>query len=318
MLELALLRHFVAVARNRSFTRAARELQASQPVISRSIQRLEDVVGTGLVLRSTRSVELTPAGEALLRDAQFLLGRAAVALENTRRIGQGISARVRIGICPTTESPELAKGLADFRARWPQVDLRLSSLGTNNLPEALRSGEIDAGIMQMDSPWPEGIVGRIIASYRLVVAVPAEWGFDECKPISLMDLKDRPWLMPTREQATSWHDALLEMCRRAGFEPRIVGTVEDPLTARLMIGSGAGATFFHDQGRRDWSSEAIDLLQFTDPQIPPPSRTAFVHVEGASSQQIADLGACLASGFASPGHEQVMESLRRAEPEATR
>ena len=301
MLELSLLRHFVAVAQTGSFTGAARELRTSQPVISRSIQRLEDVVGTRLVNRSTRNVELTAAGEALLRDAQILLGRCAVALENARRIGQGKSARVRIGVCPTTESPEIAMAIARFRAIWPQVDLRLSSTGSIDLPGALRAGEIDVGIMQMNAVWPEGIVGRVIASYGLVVAVPAVWGIREDRPINLVDLKDRPWLMPSRQQAAIWHDALIEMCRRAGFEPRIAGTVEDPLTARLMIASGAGATFFHDHGRREWSAGAISLLHFSDPQIPPPSRTAFVHAEGTESPQIADLGECLFHAFAGTG-----------------
>jgi DNA-binding transcriptional LysR family regulator len=140
MLELSLLKHFAAVAQSRSFTGAARILQTSQPVISRSIQRLEDVVGTQLVERSTRSVELTAAGQALFRDAQFLLCRAAVATENARLIGQGDHARLRIGICPTTESPELARGIADFLEIWPHVDLRLSNIGSADLASALRAG----------------------------------------------------------------------------------------------------------------------------------------------------------------------------------
>lgn len=303
MLELTLLRHFVAAARARNFTKAAQELKTSQPVISRSIQRLEDIVGCALFLRSTRNVDLTPAGDTLLSDAQDLIGRADLALENARRIGLGNLGRLRIGVCPTTESPELAGGIAQFRALWPDIDLRLSSLGSAHLPDALRAGEVDVGIMQMDEFWPGGLNGQIIATYPLVVAAPATWDFDEARAIRLQELKDRPWLMPEREKAPLWYDALMEMCRRAGFEPQIVGTVEDPLTARLMIASGIGATFFHDHGRRDWSG-AIRLLHFSDPQIPSPSRTAFVHAASARSPQIADLGTCLADAFAMTARTQ--------------
>ena len=299
MLELSLLRHFVALARARSFTGAARELQASQPVISRSIQRLEDIVGTPLVERSTRSVKLTAAGEALLSDAEYLLGRAAVALENTRRIGQGNQSRIRVGICPSTESPELAHGIAAFRSEWPQVNLSFASIDGAALPDALRTSEVDVAIMQMDSMHLEGITAKIIATYGLAVAVPAIWGYDSDQTVSLIELKDRPWLMPQRQRAPAWHDSLIEMCRKAGFEPNIVGTVDDPLSARLMIASGAGATFFHDKGRRDWH-EAIQLLQFTDRQIPPPSRTAAAHAEGANSPQIVTLIICLANAHATP------------------
>jgi DNA-binding transcriptional LysR family regulator len=303
MLELSLLRHFVAVAEAGSFTGAARDLQTSQPVITRSIQRLEDVVATRLVERTTRNLHLTPAGKALLLDARFLLGRANVAIENARRIGQGNHARLRIGICPTTESPELARGIADFRTIWPHVDLHLSSMGTAKLPAALRAGEVDAGIMQTDGLWPDGIVGRVVASYGLVVAVPAAWGYCDGQSVRLIDLKDRPWLMPERLKATVWHDSLMEMCRRAGFEPRIVGTVEDPLTARIMIASGIGATFFHDLGRRDWSG-AIHLLHFADHQIPPPSQTAIAYAEGTSPVQITDLGGCIAGAIAALGYSR--------------
>ncbi len=288
MLELSLLRHFVAVGRARSFTGAARELNASQPVISRSIQRLEDVVGTRLLERSTRSVKLTPAGEALLIDAGHLLDRAAVALENTRRIGLGNQSRIRIGICPSTESSDLARGIANFRIEWPQVELQFVSKDGAALPAALRASEVDLGIMQMDDVRQEGIIGAVIATFGLAVAVPAVWGYDADKAIQLIDLKDRPWLMPSRQRAAVWHDSLLEMCRRAGFEPNIVGTVDDPLSARLMIASGAGATFFHDKGKHAWD-EGIQLLRFTDHQIPAPSRTYAAHAEGTNSPQIDTL-----------------------------
>jgi DNA-binding transcriptional LysR family regulator len=297
MLELSLLRHFVALAQTGSFSAAARKLQTSQPVISRSIQRLEDVVGTRLAERSTRSVELTPAGEALLRDATFLLGRAAVAMENARRIGQSAHGRIRIGICPTAESAEIARGIADFRNKWPSIDLRFSSVDSAALPASLRSCDVDIGIMQVDGLRQEGIVATIIASYGLVVAAPANWGLGEDTPISLIDLKDRPWLMPERQRAATWHDSLMEMCRHAGFEPKIVGTVDDPVSARMMIASGAGATFFHDNGRREGHG-AIAYLRFTDPQITPLSRTAAAHAEGADSPQIADFIACVANAHA--------------------
>jgi DNA-binding transcriptional LysR family regulator len=297
MLELSLLRHFLAVGRTCSFTRAARELHTSQPVITRSIQRLEDLVGTCLVERTTRSVLLTTAGRALLRDAEFLLDRAAVAMENTRRIGQGGHGRMRIGICPTTESHEIARGIAAFRAKWPDIELHFASIDSAEQPGALRASDIDVGIMQNDGLWQEGITGTVITTYGLVVAVPASWGYDEGTAIRLIDLKDRPWLMPDRQRAEVWHDSLMAMCSQAGFEPRIVGTVNDVVSARMLIASGAGATFFHDTGRRE-SHGAIAYLHFSDPQIPPPSRTAAACAAGANSPLIAEFIACMATAHA--------------------
>jgi DNA-binding transcriptional LysR family regulator len=284
MLELSLLHHFIAVAHARSFTSAAKELATSQPVISRSIQRLEDIVGTTLIERSTRSLALTPAGEALLKDAIEIVGKAALATAKARTIGQGELARLRVGICPTAESAELSKGIGHFRLAWPKIELRFVVIASDQMPEALHSARVDIGIMQLEGLSFGGLKGKIIASHQLAVAVPAAWGYPD-RPIKLIDLKDRPWVMPERSKATLWYDSLLEMCHRAGFDPKIVGAVDDPLTARIMIGSGAGATFFHDKGRRNWDTD-IQLLTFTDPQIPPPSRTAVVYAQGDPSSQI--------------------------------
>ena len=241
----------------------------------------------------------------MLSDAEFLLGRAAVALDNARRIGQGGLGRMRIGICPSTESAELARGLADFRAMWPRVNLNLCAVDGSSMLRALRESEVDVGILQTDGSQAEGITARVIASYGLAVAVPAAWGYDQSKAIDLIDLKDRPWLMPARELATVWHDSLVEMCRRAGFEPRIVGTVDDPMSARLMIAGGMGATFFHYKGRRSQQGD-ISLLKFNDLQVLPPSRTAVAYAEGSNSPQLADFVTCLERTHAAASAPQLV------------
>ena len=116
MLELSLLKHFIAVGRTGSFTRAAELLNASQSVVSRSVKRLEDQVGAVLLKRSTRTVKLTEAGETLLTEAEAIVGRLTAAAENVRRIGQGASAKLRIGVCVSTaaETSTIARGFQAF------------------------------------------------------------------------------------------------------------------------------------------------------------------------------------------------------------
>lgn len=113
-------------------------------------------------------------------------------------------------------------------------------------------------------------------------ASPGKW----LRPIALSS--------PSRARAPSWHDGFLEMCRRAGFEPKISGTADDPITARIMIGSGAGATFFHDKGGNDSNGE-ITLLHFSDNQTMPPSQTALAWADVPRTRQIEEFIACLAS-----------------------
>ena len=82
-MELRYLRYFVAVARTRHFTQAAKELGISQPPLSQQIQRLEREVGTPLFRRLTRGVELTEAGESFYEDARQILAMSDAAQQLT-------------------------------------------------------------------------------------------------------------------------------------------------------------------------------------------------------------------------------------------
>lgn len=88
-MELRYLRYFVAVARTRHFTQAAKELGISQPPLSQQIQRLEREVGTPLFRRLTRGVELTEAGESFYEDARQILAMSDAALEKARALPAG-------------------------------------------------------------------------------------------------------------------------------------------------------------------------------------------------------------------------------------
>ena len=287
MIEVYSLQHFVAVAQAGSFTRAAEELNVSQSVISRSVQRLEDQVGTCLIERTTRSVTLTLAGKALLTDAGPVLSRLAIARDNARRIGSGAMAEIRVGVCPTAESEALIAGIINFRKAWPDMRVQIHGMLGNLQPEALRSSKIDVGVIQGSDLNHEELEWRVLSQHGLVVAVPSIWGYPRDEPIDLVELRDRPWLMPGRRIAGEVHEAYLEQCRSAGFEPNIVGIADDPVSARIMIACGLGTTFFHDKGRRP-SSGAISLLKIRDRQTVPPAKTLVAWPIGSRAPQIQD------------------------------
>lgn len=287
MIEISSLQHFVAVAQTGSFTRAAEEAGSSQSVISRSVQRLEDQVGTRLIARTTRSVTLTPAGAAMLADALVILSRLAIAADNARRIGSGSLAEIRIGVCPSAESAELARGIMNFRKMWPDLKIQVQAIMGNEQPAALRSSSIDVGILQGGEMYFEDLELRVLANFGLVVAVPTIWGISPQKSIRLVELRDRPWLMPGHRIAGPVHDAFMEQCRSAGFEPNVVGIADDPVSARIMIACGMGAAFFHDKGWHD-DRGAITILRFEDRQTVPPAQTVVAWPVGSDAPQILD------------------------------
>src|ERR1700751_3143098 len=96
--ELRHLRYFVAIAEERSFTRAAERLWVAQPGLSTQIRRLERELGVQLFERHTRGVDLTDAGELFLERARFVLAAADTAAATGRDLEAGLVGTVRLGV----------------------------------------------------------------------------------------------------------------------------------------------------------------------------------------------------------------------------
>lgn len=177
-LPASLLRALLAVVDTRSFSRAARDLGATQPAISLQIRRLEALVGTTLLERTTRSVEPTDAALRLLPIARELLRLQAIAL--TRLDAPPLSGAVRLG---AEESVALGLGLietaCDFAHAWPQVDLRLEIEETRTLLERFEAGQLD---MLLRHAHASSTSGPVLARDRLL------W-FGHARPAS----EDAPW-----------------------------------------------------------------------------------------------------------------------------
>jgi len=97
-MELRHLRYFVAIAEERSFTRAAERLWVAQPGLSTQIRRLESELGLQLFERHTRGVDLTEAGELFLERARTALAAADAARSTGHDLGEGLVGAVRVGI----------------------------------------------------------------------------------------------------------------------------------------------------------------------------------------------------------------------------
>ena len=123
--ELRHLRYFVAVADELSFTRAAQRLRISQPPLSQQIQDLEAILKTQLLLRTSRRVELTAAGEALHARAKSILEQVDAAARETVSIGQGEKGRILIGATGSIVRGGLADLLAAYRHEFPDVTTTL-------------------------------------------------------------------------------------------------------------------------------------------------------------------------------------------------
>ncbi|MFE2561695.1 LysR family transcriptional regulator [Streptomyces sp. NPDC059352] len=142
-MELRHLQHFVAVAEDRHFTRAAERLMVSQSGLSASIRALERELRAPLFVRSTRRVTLTEAGRALLAEAERILAQVRAAHEAVAAVQGVLRGTLSLGTEQCVAGVHVAGLLAAFRRRHPDVEIRLRQEGGLALAEDVAAGRLD-------------------------------------------------------------------------------------------------------------------------------------------------------------------------------
>src|SRR5689334_21805479 len=150
-MELRHLRYFVAIAEAGSLTLAAeRKLHTSQPSLSRQIRDLEDEVGTQLLTRRARGIELTPAGRAFLDHARLVLSQIEAAAEAARRVAHPAKPCFAMGFLTVHELTWMPVALQILHDELPNVDVMISSQYSPLLANALWKGTVDAAFLRRE------------------------------------------------------------------------------------------------------------------------------------------------------------------------
>jgi LysR family hca operon transcriptional activator len=193
-MELRHLRYFVAVAEAGSLTvAAARQLHTSQPSLSRQIRDLEDEVGTPLLTRRARGIELTPAGRAFLDHARSVLSQVEVASESARRVARPARPCFTMGFLTGYEMTWMPEALRILRDELPNIDVMISSQYSPLLADGLSKGKIDAAFLRRERGVP-GLAFRLLVKESLVVILPADHRLAALKSISPRDLMDETFV----------------------------------------------------------------------------------------------------------------------------
>jgi LysR family hca operon transcriptional activator len=187
-MELRHLRYFVAVAEAGSLTvAAARELHTSQPSLSRQIRDLEAEVGTQLLTRRARGIDLTPAGRAFLDHARAVLSQVEAAAEAARRVAHPAKPCFSMGFLTGHELTWMPEALGILRDELPNIDVMISSQYSPRLADGLAKGKIDAAFLRRERGVPE-LAFRVLVKEPLVVILPSDHHLASLKAISPRDL----------------------------------------------------------------------------------------------------------------------------------
>ncbi|POX42581.1 LysR family transcriptional regulator [Streptomyces sp. Ru73] len=239
-MELRHLHAFVAVAEELSFTRAAERLHISQPPLSQQIKRLEREVGTALLRRTTRSVELTAAGAAFLAGVRDALGSLDAAKEAAHRAAAGESGTVRLGFSGPTSYRELAAITREFRVKRPHVRLEVAGpFFAGELAGRLRLGELDAGLVRLPLP-DAGLRVVELLRHPLAAAVPAGHPLAARDVLRLADLDGVPLVGYPSGRGSVVRKLLRITFAERGLTLEVAQEAPDTHTILSLVAAGAG------------------------------------------------------------------------------
>ena len=237
-MDIRQLKNFIAVAEERNIGRAALRVHLSQPPLTRQIHALENDLGVQLFTRTPRGVDLTQAGEALLKDARSICGLADQAAERAQLAGRGQVGRLDIGVFGTAMFDVLPRLLSGFGQTHPQVKLVLHHDQTPAQVTALRQGRVLLVFERM-LPNESDIEIELVARERMLVALHQSHRLATKKMIAMQDLRDEPMIMQAAP-LSQLANVALDLCRASGFEPKVAQLSSDVVTGALMVSCGMG------------------------------------------------------------------------------
>jgi DNA-binding transcriptional LysR family regulator len=192
-MELRNLRSLVEVSRQGGFSAAARVLHVTQSTVSKAIKQLEDDCGVALVERGGRGVRLTDAGEIVLRHANSMLSEQEhleAELGELRGLQRG---QLRLGLPVLASSVLFAETVAEFRKRYPGIEVQLQEHGSRILQDLVRKGEFDIGAALQ--PVPDDFEWQPIRDEPLYAMLPISHPLAERTSLRLAELTDTPTIL---------------------------------------------------------------------------------------------------------------------------
>lgn len=237
LIDLKMLRSFLAVARLRNFTLAARELGITQPAVSIHVRKLEVSLGCRLVDSTSREVRLTDEGRALVESGPGVLAAVGNVQRRIELAGAKRRRRLRIGASSAPGAWLLPRMLREFRRSDPDVELSCTIRDTLLVEEMLLAGDLDCALVGGHLA-QRNVELQPIADDRLVMVAPADHSLCRKKHVSVEDLAEQRFVM--REAGSATRRVLEAWLSHQGLEAKVALEVDSPEAVKAMVAAGLG------------------------------------------------------------------------------
>jgi DNA-binding transcriptional LysR family regulator len=247
MLDLRQLETLRAVSRSGSYTAAAQELGYTQTAVSYQMRQLQQEVGTPLVVKAGRGLQLTQAGKALAMHADMVFAALDAATEEISALAARDGAVVRITAFQSSCVTLIPQVVAEVRGGNPHLRLVLNQAEPAEARAMVRAGQTDLGLLANwdNEPLPSGeeSMARIpVLTDRRCVLMCRDHPLAARPEIDFADLAGEQWVME------SYRDRFMAACVTSGFAPQIAATADDQMTIQALVAGGLGITLMNELG----------------------------------------------------------------------
>ena len=236
-MELRVLNYFLTIAREENFTRAARQLHVTQPTLSRQIADLEQELGVKLFVRSNHNIILTEDGMILKRRAQEILSLADKTKRDFLQKDEALSGTISIGSGEFRSTEYLAKIIAGFRRKYPNVTYEIYSGNANNIRDYIERGHLDIGLMSEPIDMRKYNFVNMPIKEQWGLFAPVDSPLSEKESISPEDLKGMSVVSATGDFNQSRIGKWLGDCRE---QVEIAATANLPYNEAVLVKENIG------------------------------------------------------------------------------
>lgn len=236
-MELRVLNYFLAIAREENFTRAAQQLHVTQPTLSRQIADLEQELGVKLFIRSNHNIILTEDGMILKRRAQEILSLADKTKRDFLQKDEVLSGTISIGSGEFRSTEYLAKIIAEFRKKYPNVKYEIYSGNANNIRDYIERGLLDIGLMSEPIDMRKYNFVNMPIKEQWGLFAPVDSPLSEKESISPEDLKGMSIVTATGDFNQSRIGKWLGDCRE---QVEIAATANLPYNEAVLVKENIG------------------------------------------------------------------------------
>lgn len=272
-MNLTRLKYFIAVAETGSFSEAAEQLYTTQSTVSKQIVALEKELNTRLFSRTSRKTELTPQGLIALDHAKTIIDNCDAMISSLAAYENRSVQSLSIASIPVMAQYHITSILAEFSQKHPAISLNVEEVETLGILPGLENHQFDLAFMRR-----EMLDGRYdtidLCADRLAAVLPPDHPLSESKELSLIQLKEEPFLLLNKE--TMLYSLCMNECIRAGFTPKVAYTGTRMENIVELAARGMGVSLMMEKAVSYLTGSQAAIIPLKEPVI---SHISLIHLK---------------------------------------